>query len=346
MKKVLAAFLALLLFPLASCNMAAQRQRYEATFLALFDTVTTVVGYADSEEEFTEDAEYIRSALERYHQRYDIYHTYQGINNLKTVNDSAGIAPVKVDRAIIDLLLEAKEMYGRTGGRVNVAMGRVLSLWHRYRETGLDDPEHAQLPPMAELLAAAAHTDMDQVVIDETASTVYLADPDMSLDVGAIAKGFATQRVTDEAKARGIDSLLINVGGNVCALGSQDGEGKPWRVGVQDPEDAQNTLHVLEVSDKTLVTSGSYQRYYTVDGKTYHHIIDPDTLMPADRFLSVTVLAEDSGDADGLSTALFTLSYEDGLKLLESMPGVEAIWVAQDRTEFYSPGFQTYIAAQ
>lgn len=345
-KKILAVIISCLLLPLSACAPGgAKLQRYEATFLVLFDTATTIVGYANSEAEFTKNAQFVYDALETYHQLYDIYHDYQNLNNLKSINDNAGIAPVKVDRKIMDLLLEAKKMYALTGGKVNIALGSVLTIWHTYREAGIDTPAQAALPPMADLRAAAKHTDLNQMILDENAATVYLKDPEMSLDVGAIAKGYATQRVTDAAREQGIKSLLISVGGNVSALGSQDERSqKPWRVGVQDPEDESKTLHILEVADKTLVTSGSYQRYYTVAGQSYHHIIDPDTLMPADYFLSVTVLAEDSGDADALSTALFNLSYEDGLKLLESMPGVEAIWMGRDRVERVSPGFWDYLA--
>lgn len=342
-KSTAAALAAAVLLSLAGCAAPAQEttdHRYQASFLVLFDTVTTVVGYAESEGAFQETASFIHDGLEEYHQLYDIYHTYDGINNIKTINDSAGAAPVQVDRKIIDLLLEAKEMNSFTGGKVNVAMGSVLSLWHTYREMGIDDPENATLPPMEELNAAAAHTDIDDVMIDEKNNTVYLKDPAMRLDVGAIAKGYATQRVCDAARAAGMTSLLVSVGGNVCAIG--DGNGKPWLVGVQDPaQEASSTdyLHTMDLVDQTLVTSGSYQRYYTVDGQTYHHIIDPDTLLPADYFLAVTVLSQNSGVADAMSTALFNLPYETGLALVEALGGTEAMWVNKDGTLAYSAGF-------
>ena len=312
------------------------QKRYEASFLTLFDTVTTMVGYADSQETFTAQAQQIHDELLEYHQLYDIYNDYDGMNNLKTVNDNAGIAPVEVDARILDMLEFSRELYEETGGRVNVAMGGVLSLWHDAREAGIEDPANAYLPDQDALEEAARHADWSNVVIDEEAGTVYLADPDMSLDVGAIAKGYAVERVCETAPA----GVLISVGGNVRATGPKP-DGSPWVVGIENP-DGGDFLHTLYVEDSSVVTSGDYQRYYLVDGQRYHHIIDPDTLYPATRWRSVSILCADSGIADSLSTALFTLSQEDGQKLLDAFDA-EALWMTQDGELLYSPGFQAMV---
>lgn len=312
------------------------QKRYEASFLTLFDTVTTMVGYADSQETFTAQAQQIHDELLEYHQLYDIYNDYDGMNNLKTVNDNAGIAPVEVDARILDMLEFSRELYEETGGRVNVAMGGVLSLWHDAREAGIEDPANAYLPDQDALEEAARHADWSNVVIDEEAGTVYLADPDMSLDVGAIAKGYAVERVCETAPA----GMLISVGGNVRATGPKP-DGSPWVVGIENP-DGGDFLHTLYVEDSSVVTSGDYQRYYLVDGQRYHHIIDPDTLYPATRWRSVSILCADSGIADGLSTALFTLSQEDGQKLLDAFDA-EALWMTRDGELLYSPGFQAMV---
>lgn len=312
------------------------QKRYEASFLTLFDTVTTMVGYADSQETFTAQAQQIHDELLEYHQLYDIYNDYDGMNNLKTVNDNAGIAPVEVDARILDMLEFSRELYEETGGRINVAMGGVLSLWHDAREAGIEDPANAYLPDQDALEEAARHADWSNVVIDEEAGTVYLADPDMSLDVGAIAKGYAVERVCETAPA----GMLISVGGNVRATGPKP-DGSPWVVGIENP-DGGDFLHTLYVEDSSVVTSGDYQRYYLVDGQRYHHIIDPDTLYPATRWRSVSILCADSGIADGLSTALFTLSQEDGQKLLDAFDA-EALWMTQDGQLLYSPGFQAMV---
>lgn len=331
-----------LLLGLTGCQK--KQTRYEATFLEAFDTMTKLIGYAGSEEDFRAEADRVKQELTEYHRLYDIYNDYPSMNNLKTVNDSAGGAPVVVDGEIIDLLLECRRMYERTGGRVNVAMGSVLRVWHEYREVGIDDPEQAALPPMDELELAALHTDMSNVLIDETASTVQLLDREMSLDVGAIAKGFAAQRVMDAAKARGVERMLLSVGGNVCALGTRL-DGTPWKAAIQDPEDGTGSLFNVAVGDISLVTSGDYQRYYTVDGVAYHHIIDPDTLMPAAYFAAVSVLAKDSGDADALSTALYNLPYEQGLALAQA-EGAEVLWVWGDGRQEMTEGFRAAIVTK
>lgn len=333
---ILAAALAALLF--SGCSAPQQEQKqYTATFLTLFDTVTSVVGRADSEEAFQEQARRIHDQLLVYHELFDIYHEYPGKNNLKTVNDQAGTAPVQVDRAIIELLQDCKEFYEATDGRVNVAMGSVLNLWHEARSNGIEDPAHAKLPEHSALEMAGSHRDIDDIVIDEAASTVYLADPRMRLDVGAVAKGWAAQRVAQTAPS----GLLISVGGNVCATGAKDASGTPWVVGIQNP-DGGEYLHTLYLTDGSVVTSGDYQRTYQVDGKAYHHIIDPDTLYPAAYWRSVSIVCADSALADALSTALFLLPQTEGQKLLERYEA-EAMWVDAQGNMFYSPGFQKRI---
>ncbi len=335
-----------ILASLVSCNKAGEK-RYEASFLDLFDTVTTIVGYADNKEEFTGYAQMIYDKLKEYHELYDIYNSYEGINNIKTINDNAGIAPVKVDQRIIDLLELSKKDYDLSEGKKNIAMGAVLSIWHDYRTEGLDDPENAKLPPMDLLKEKAKHTDINDVIIDEEASTVYLKDSQMSLDVGSIAKGYATEQVCEYVAANGFTHGTVSVGGNVRTIGSKlvDGKEEPWHIGIQNPdtESPDTNLYILALQDYSLVTSGVYERYYTVDGKQYHHIIDPDTLMPADKYLSVSIVCKDSGMADSLSTAIFIMSYEDGLKLIESLEDTEALWVFKDGTQKYSSGFQKFI---
>ena len=317
---------------------APEKKQYNATFLTLFDTVTTITGLSESEERFRADVQIIRDGLEECHRLFDIYHDYEGLNNLKTINDNAGGEPVPVDRRIIDLLLDCRTFYEATGGKVNVAMGSVLQLWHVARNDGINDPAHAYLPDMEKLKAAAEHTDFSAVVIDAEASTVQITDPRLRLDVGAVAKGWSAQYVCEKAPA----GLLVSVGGNVCATGPKDETGTPWVVGVQDPNMGDKYLHTLYLSGGSMVTSGDYQRNYAVEGKMYHHIIDPQTLYPSEYWRSVTIVCGDSGIADMLSTALFLLPLEEGKALLESW-GAEAMWVDQRGEMYYSDGFQALI---
>ena len=238
----------------------------------------------------------------------------------------------------MDLLIDCKEAYEVTGGKVNVAMGSVLVLWHNARNDGFDDPSNAYLPDFEKLEAAAEHISMDDLILDPENSTVYFADPKLRLDVGAIAKGWAAQQISQIAP----EGLLISVGGNVCATGPKDSQGTPWVVGVQDPNGGDAYLHTLYLTEGSIVTSGDYQRAYVVDGELYHHIIDPDTLYPSTLWRAVTVVCADSGLADALSTALFLLPQEAGQLLLDQFQA-EALWVARDGTITYSPGFQSLI---
>ena len=333
---------------LAGCGKiseAPKLQRYDAQFLQLFDTVTSVVGYAEDEETFQAYVQELYDELEEYHQLYNIYNDYEGVHNIKTINDHAGMEPVEVDQRIIDMLDYAVEMEETTHGAFNVAMGSVLSIWHDYRTEGIDDPEHAALPPMEELKAAAEHMDIHQMEIDREKSTVYLPDPEMSLDVGAIAKGYATEMVCRKLEADGWNHALVSVGGNVRAIGTR-ADGSSWSVGIQNPDlqSDKKYLYTLAIKDMSLVTSGSYQRYYTVDGERYHHIIHPELLMPWNEYESVSILCRDSGMADALSTAVFNLDQEEGQKLIESLDQVEAMWLYPDGTEKYSSGFERYIS--
>lgn len=338
MKRILClALVCLLLGGCAATGVPDQTKIYEATFLTLFDTVTVIKGSAESKEAFAEVSQSIHDELLRYHQHFDIYNDYEGINNLKTVNDRAGEEPVTVDRCVIDLLLDCKSYYERTDGRVNVALGSVLKLWHEARDDGFSDPQNASLPDMDALREAALHVSLDAIVIDEAASTVYITDPDVRLDVGAVAKGWAVQRAAEHAPA----GLMISVGGNVCATGPKDENGTPWVVGVQNP-DGDDYLHTIYISGGSVVTSGDYQRYYVVDGVRYHHIIDPDTLYPGTYWRSVTIVCDDSGLADALSTALFLLPLEEGRQLLDQC-GAEAMWVDAEGIQHYSAGFSALI---
>ena len=319
--------------------------RYEAEFLLLFDTLTKIVAYTDSKEEFTRYSQLIYDNLKRYHELYDIYNNYDGINNIKTINDNAGIAPIKVDKEIIDLLLFAKDWCKKTEGKKNVALGAVLKIWHDYRTAGVEDPENAELPPMDKLKAAAKHTDINKVIINEAESTVFLDDPDMSLDVGAFAKGYAVEKVSQIAIENGFTSGLISVGGNIRAIGSKGENNKPWNVGIQNPDmdSEQSELHIVNLTDLSLVTSGIYERFYTVNGKNYHHIIDPDTLFPTENFTAVTIICKDSGMADALSAAVFNMPFEQGLKFIEDLPDTDALWVLNDGEMKYSSGFKDFI---
>lgn len=321
------------------------KTQYKSYAWSYFDTVTTIQGYEYSGEDFDNVVKDIFAALDEYHKLFDIYNSYEDVNNLRTVNMlfNGEHKVVTVDRKIIDMLLYAKKMYEVTGGEMNIAMGSVLSIWHDYRSEADDNWGVGELPPMEELQEAAKHTDINNLIIDEENRTVYISDPLMTLDVGAIAKGYAVEMVAQMLESRGITGYVINVGGNIRTVGTK-ANGEKWLAGIEAPSDDfdEEYLAYLGLAGETIVTSGSYQRYYIVDGKEYHHIIDRETLMPAKGFLSVSIICGNSADGDGLSTALFCMSLEDGMALVESLDGVEAHWVLEDGTRVKSSGFSNY----
>ncbi len=321
------------------------KQRYEAQYLDVFDTYTQIIAYTNSQKEFEEYSEYIHDELLEYHKLFDIYNDYEGINNIKTINDNAGIQPVKVDSKIIDLLKFSKEEYVITNENVNIAMGSVLKIWHDYRTKGTEDPDNAQLPDFNELENASMHMDIDKIIIDTEDNTVFIEDSEMSIDVGAIAKGYAVEQISSDVKAKGLENALISVGGNVFAIGGKGDSNESWNVGVQNPDENsdESNVCITAIKDVSLVTSGDYQRYYTVDGVKYHHIINQQTLMPSDYFSSVTIICTDSAEADALSTAVFNMPFEEGEEFINSLENAEALWVFKNGEVKYSADFEKYI---
>ncbi len=351
MKTKIVSLLLASLILLAALSMSAcekgqgELEKYNAYSFDYFDTVTTISGYAENKESFDAVANEVLASLSEYHRLFTIYHRFDGLENLCTINElvDGQHRTVKVDRRVIDMLLYAKQMHELTDGHVNIAMGSVLSIWHDYRTIGMDDPVSAQLPPMDKLLSAAQHTDIESLVIDEQNCTVTITDPQMKLDVGAIAKGYAVEMVAQDLESRGITGYVLNVGGNVRTIGAK-ADGAPWTVGLENPMDeGEDYLCYLGLSGQTLVTSGSYQRYYLVNGKRYHHIIHPETLMPAEGFVSVSVLTKHSGMADALSTALFCMTLEQGMALVASLADTEAQWVLPDGTLYHTEGWESYL---
>lgn len=339
----------ILLVALCSCTSNQNEQgntlqKFSGSSYEYFDTACTVIGYEETQQEFDAVYEKVEMLLRDYNELYDIYKGYEGVNNIYTVNSKAGKEPVKVDSKIIDLLDYAIDLYEKTDGAVNIAMGSVLSIWHDYRTLYKGNAQNAQLPPMDRLQEASGHTDINGIIIDRENSTVYLSDPEMSLDVGAVAKGYTTEQIAQSLIADGVTHYALDFGGNLRTIGPK-ADGAAWNTVVTNPEKDEERpyLMMVKISNQSFVTSGSYERYYTVDGKRYHHIIDPDTLMPNDTFTSVSILAEDSGLADVLSTATFNLSYEDGKRLIESFDGVEAMWVTASGEILYSDGFEDII---
>ena len=268
------------------------------------------------------------------------------MNNLKTINDNAGIQPVKVDPDIIDMLNMAKQFYTWSEGEFDITIGSLLNVWHTYREEGIklnEEGKKGKVPSEAELSEAAVHKGWDHVQIDADADTVYIDDSSISLDVGGIAKGYATEKIADTLeKESDIGTVAINAGGNNRTIGTKP-DGADWNVRIQNPDGGDKLIIVSEPGSKSFVTSGDYERYYEAeDGRRYHHIIDPETNFPSTYYRSVSIITKDSGAADCLSTTLFTLSMEEGQKVLdayEKQTGIhaDAIWVMNEEQKADGP---------
>ena len=337
-------------------------------FYEYFDTVCVFYDYTGgTDAEFKQRYSMVEAELKACHELFDIYHTYDGINNAKTVNDLAGGEPIKVDERFIELLDFAKDMYDKTSGNVNVMMGSVLTVWHNYRSgfkscggCGYDGKidvfgktdaqtnktvevwicpdcaaENAKadapaVPSIDKLEALSEHTAIESLKIDREACTVRITDPEASLDLGAVAKGYTCERIARMLEAEGITAYALDFGGNLRVGEKLSGEG--WRSGIRNPDilSEEPYIRILDVKNAALVTSGSYERFYTVEGVRYHHIINKDTLMPENRYTSVSILTPSSAEADALSTAFFNMTEDEIRGALPSFPGTEVTLVYPD----------------
>ncbi len=339
MKRCLSLLLACMMLGLTSCAARSETacQKFKYLFFGTFDTVITFTAYTRDQAEFETYAALVENEMNRYHQIFDQYHAYDGVQNLYAVNQSAGKEPTAAEPELIDLLGRIANWHKQYDDVLNPAMGSVLRLWHDAREEGVSLPDDAMLK------AASEHMDYQQVVIDSAANTVFFTDPEISLDLGAAAKGYAAQLVTETLRENGLDSFLLNAGGNVVCGGKPLDGRDFWTVGIEDL-DGVNTREMIGAVNVSVVTSGDYQRYYTVDGQRYHHLIDPVTLYPAAYMHAVTVVCPDSALGDFLSTTAFLLPYEQSRALIEAIPGVEAMWTLMDNSIEMTEGFSQLVS--
>lgn len=341
MKKFVSIILSLLIIFCFSSCAGGSRQSFSRDFLDLFDTASSITAVDLTQQDFETHYETVYNELKTYSELFDIYNSYGDLVNLKYINENAAKAPVKADKKIIDLLLWGKEAYEISGGRVNIAMGAVLSVWHDAREYGIENPDSAYLPDMDTLAQKAGHTDIDDLIIDEENSTVYFKDSQMSIDAGAVAKGYICDKICEFISENGIwQSAVINLGGNVKTLGYKNADGAtPFNIGIEDPNGGY--IAVVNASNgQSVVTSGDYQRYYTVNGTRYCHIISPETLMPVQGIQSVSIISEDSALADVLSTTLFQMKPQEALEFLEDFDGCEAVIMDSYGNVYRSAGFE------
>ncbi|MDR9888920.1 FAD:protein FMN transferase [Pseudenterobacter timonensis] len=239
------------------------------------------------------------------------------------INHAAGRHPVTVSRPVFELIRCAKAASLVPGSAFNLAIGPLVKRW----KIGFKGDS---VPPAQEIAALLALTSPAEVCLDEEAGSVFLTRPGMEIDLGAIAKGYIADRVRDYLRKAGETAALINLGGNVQTLGSPEGG---WTVGLKKPfSEGEALVGALVVSDKSVVTSGTYERYFERDGKRYHHILDPRTGYPLDNELdSVTVISTDSLDGDIWTTLLYGMGVAKGCAALRARPDIEAIFVTRSQ---------------
>lgn len=289
------------------------------TFYEIFDTVTQITMYARSEEEIEHFANIAYEEFLSMHKLMDNYNSYEGIVNVMTINEKAAQEELVIDPLLFDTLAFAKDHHEKTLGKTNIAMGSVFSLWHNERDKA-EAGEDPKLPSEDDLKEAAKHMDIESLELNEQKHSVFFKDPLLKIDVGAVGKGYATEQLARVLKEEGLESGIISAGGNVKTIGLPVDGRDYWKIGISNPKQDENSLAlIIEVGkDMSVVTSGDYQRFFTVGGKKYHHIIDPITLYPITYYPSVTIVTEDSGLADLLSTSLFLSNDEEREEILKA----------------------------
>ena len=332
MKKRIIALILLLSISLSSFFSCSPKEKYVDEQFDYFDTYCSLTVYADKQDFIFYSTEF-ESILQEYHKLFDIYNSYDGIINLKYLNDNAWYAPLAVSKELFDALALAKELYSVTNGKFNPAIGALTSIWHEARETSNSNPENAYIPSQYAIDHAIQYSNISFLLLNEELQTVYLIGKNSSLDLGAMAKGYVASVIYQRLIELGCDNFLINLGGNVLSHGKKT-QNEPWLIKIENPFEDKSLGYndTIKLNEMTVVTSGSYQRYFTYKEKEYSHIIDPSSGYPSDRFTSVSVQAnsDSSALAEALSTALFCMSFEEGYALIEKLEDVEALWIFND----------------
>lgn len=288
-------------------------KEYKTTFNYM-DTNIEVRIYSKDKNLANQELKEVEKIFDKYHKLTDKYNAYDGINNIYYIhNNTSSNEYIKLDKELFDLIEYAKDYTQKTDGLVDIKMGNVLDLWHQYRTLNMGVPSYEEL-------RLASSYDKEIILKDD--NLIY--NNHVNIDLGSIAKGYTTKVVANYLESKGVNRYLINAGGNVVVGYYYNKKGE-YKIGIQDPK-LNGIFKVIKGNNISVVTSGSYERYYEYNGKIYSHIINPKTLYPENNFLSVTVICNDSALADILSTYLFLIDVDSGIKYIENLDGVEAIW--------------------
>lgn len=322
LKKIISAFLFLaVIFSLLSC--AERREPKSRTFFGYFDTFITVYDYTGGrKKDFDAMCADVEGEIEKYHKLLDIYNKYEGVVNLAQINESD--EELEVSPELFEFLSFAVQMHEKTGGEVNIAFGAVLEIWHKYREEG-------ERVPSAEILNEAnLHTDIKSLSLNAEKMTALRLDEKMKLDAGALGKGYALEAVGEYIREKYGEGYVLDFGGNLKAIGKKK-NGDGWTTGIKNPDKSAGAYaYTTTLSDRCISTSGNYERFYTVSGVNYHHIIDKDTLFPQNYYASVSVICKSGALSDALSTAFFNMTKEEIKATKSNFADIEIIIVYEN----------------
>jgi len=247
-------------------------------------------------------------------------------SDVSRVNAAAGIEPVQVHEDTFKVIQIAVYFARLSDGAFDPSVGPLVSLW------GISG-DNPRVPSQAEIDKVLPLINWRDIELDAQTRSVFLTRRGMALDLGAIAKGYAADEVAAVIKRAGIKRAIIDLGGNIFTCGEKSDK-SPWKVGIQNPNEKRGEyIGIVQVTEKSVVTSGVYERFFEKDGSRYHHIFSPSSGYPAENgLLSVTIIAPNSMDADALSTSAFVLGYEKGAALINSLSDTEAVFVFKDMT--------------
>lgn len=289
------------------------------------DTYMTVNAYGENAQKAVDEAE---AEIERLDA---LLSTGNADSEIASLNENKSATLSEDGGYLVERALEINK---ETDGVFDIAVYPVMETW------GFPT-QNFRVPAEDELLDLLKHTDASKISYDKDTREISFEDSEMKIDLGGIAKGYTSARIMDIFKKNDIESGLVNLGGNVQALGTKT-DGSNWRVAVQSPDDTEDYLGVLSIRDKAVITSGGYERYFEQDGVTYHHIIDPKTGYPAESGLSsVTIVSDDGTLADGLSTALFIMGKDKAESFWRAHSDkFEAVLVTDDGTIYVTEGLK------
>ena len=322
--KRLTALLSASILLLSGCS-GLPRERSQTYTDTLFDTVISVQIFDSVDEDVLE-------GCEKLCKKYDSMFSNKIEDSEISRINSAGGNPVEVSKETIKLIKKGIYYSEMSDGVFDITIAPVSNLWDFKAETPL-------VPSPEAIAEAVSHVNFENIIIRD--NTVKLTDPHAGIDLGAIAKGYIADRIKDYLEEEGVRHAMINLGGNVLAMGSKL-DGSDYNIGIQEPfDETGEPITSVKISDKSVVTSGIYQRYFKADGKIYHHILDPNTGYPCENNLySVTILTDSSLTADALSTTCFLLGYDRGMKLINQLDNVDAVFITNDNQIHYSKNFQ------